>query len=55
MLLKRLLEYVGFEPGRLTARWISASEGAKFASTMDEVTEKIKSLGPNTKMRDEIL
>jgi coenzyme F420-reducing hydrogenase delta subunit len=49
------LEYVGFEPGRFHARWISASEGAKFASTMKEIAETIKSLGPNKKMRDDIV
>jgi len=50
-----LLEYVGFEPGRLTARWISGSEGAKFTTTIKDITEKIKSLGPNKKMRDDIV
>jgi coenzyme F420-reducing hydrogenase delta subunit len=54
-LLKRLLEYVGFEPGRFQARWISGSEGAKFTSTIKDLTEKIKSLGPNKKMRDDIV
>ena len=53
MVFKRLLEYVGFEPGRFQARWISGSEGAKFASTVKDITETIKSLGPNKKMRDE--
>jgi coenzyme F420-reducing hydrogenase delta subunit len=54
-LFKRLLEYVGFEPGRFKARWLSGSEGAKFATTVKEMTEKIKSLGPNKKMRDDII
>jgi coenzyme F420-reducing hydrogenase delta subunit len=54
-LLKRLLEYVGFEPGRFQARWISGSEGAKFTATIKDMTEKIKSLGPNKKMRDDIV
>jgi coenzyme F420-reducing hydrogenase delta subunit len=54
-LFKRLLEYVGFEPGRFQARWISGSEGAKFTTTMKDITEKIKSLGPNKKMRDDII
>lgn len=51
--MKRLLEFVGFEPGRLQARWISGSEGAKFAETAYKITEQIRELGPNTKMRDE--
>jgi coenzyme F420-reducing hydrogenase delta subunit len=54
LIFKRLLEYVGFEPGRFHARWISGSEGAKFASTVNELAETIKSLGPNRKMRDDL-
>jgi len=50
---KRLLEFVGFEPGRLSARWISGSEGAKFAATAQKITDHTRALGPNTKMRDE--
>jgi len=50
--MKRLLEYSGFEPGRLMARWVSGSEGQKWADTCTEVAEKIKALGPNRKMRD---
>lgn len=54
-MFKRLLEFVGFEPGRFQARWISGSEGAKFAATVKDITEKIKALGPNTKMKEEPL
>lgn len=52
MIMKRLLEFVGLEPERFQARWISGSEGAKFAATVQELTEQIKKLGPNTRMRD---
>ena len=38
---------MGLEPERFQVRWISASEGGKFAQTIREVTEKIKALGPN--------
>lgn len=55
LVFKRLLEYVGFEPGRFHARWISGSEGAKFAATIKDIAEKTKSLGPNKKMRDDIV
>lgn len=48
-----MLEFVGFAPGRLQARWISGSEGAKFAETVRDITEEIIELGPNRKMRDE--
>ncbi|KXS44725.1 MAG: methyl-viologen-reducing hydrogenase subunit delta [Candidatus Frackibacter sp. T328-2] len=52
LIMKRLLEYVGFEPERLYVKWISGSEGQKFADTATEITENIKKLGPNKKMRD---
>lgn len=47
LFLKQLLEYVGIEPERFQVRWVSASEGVKFADTVEEVTEQIKALGPN--------
>lgn len=36
------------------ARWISGSEGEKFARTVEEITARVKELGPNQKMRDEL-
>ncbi len=48
---KRALHYVGLEPERFQVHWISAAEGAKFANVMNEVTQQIKQLGPNTKFR----
>ena len=53
LIFKRLLEYVGFEPGRFNARWISGSEGAKFAGEVTEISNRLSALGPNKKMRDE--
>ena len=47
LLLKKLLQYVGVEPERFQVRWVSASEGAKFAETITKVTDQIKALGPN--------
>jgi coenzyme F420-reducing hydrogenase delta subunit len=38
---------VGIEPERFQVRWVSASEGAKFADTVAEVTRQVKALGPN--------
>lgn len=43
---------MGMEPQRLQVRWISGSEGPKFAQTVTGFTEEIKALGPNRKMRD---
>jgi len=42
-----LLDILGIGHDRMRLEWISASEGQKFAETMREFTEKIKSLGPN--------
>ncbi len=47
LFLKNLLEYMGVEPERFQVRWVSASEGAKFADIVEEVTQQIKALGPN--------
>ena len=49
---RRLLEFAGVEPERFEIRWISASEGDKFSEVMAAMTEKIKALGPNGKLRD---
>jgi F420-non-reducing hydrogenase iron-sulfur subunit len=47
VLLKTILETLGLEKDRIWIRWVSASEGQKFADTMKEMTEEIKKLGPN--------
>jgi F420-non-reducing hydrogenase iron-sulfur subunit len=46
-ILKTVLATLGLEDERVWVRWISAAEGAKFARTMNEVTQKTKKLGPN--------
>jgi F420-non-reducing hydrogenase iron-sulfur subunit len=46
LLLQKLLQYVGLEPERFQVRWVSASEGAKFAETIGQVTDQIRALGP---------
>jgi F420-non-reducing hydrogenase iron-sulfur subunit len=51
VLLRELLEFVGFESERLKLLWASASEGKKFAEEMNEFTEKIRELGPQEKFR----
>ena len=45
-ILKRLLEYVGLEEGRVHFSWVSAGEGQKFADVATEVTESVRKLGP---------
>jgi len=46
-ILKTMLATLGLEDERVWVRWISAAEGAKFARTMNEVTQETKKLGPN--------
>ncbi len=45
-LLKRLLDQFGIEPERLKLKWVSASEGDRFATVIKEMTEEIRKLGP---------
>jgi F420-non-reducing hydrogenase iron-sulfur subunit len=47
VLLQNILKTLGIEKERVWIRWISASEGQKFADTMKDMTESIKKLGPN--------
>ncbi|MHB8990753.1 MAG: hydrogenase iron-sulfur subunit [Chloroflexota bacterium] len=45
--LKTILSEFGLEEERVWLRWISASEGRRFAETVTEMVERLKSLGPN--------
>ena len=47
VLLKNILETLGMEEERVWIRWVSASEGQKFADTVTEMVDTIKKLGPN--------
>ena len=46
-LLKRILMEFGIKPERIKLEWISASEGEKFAKTVESFVEEIRKLGPN--------
>jgi F420-non-reducing hydrogenase iron-sulfur subunit len=52
-LTKKFLEYVGVEPQRLQASWVSASEGGKFAEVVTEITRDLKAISPNRLFSDE--
>jgi F420-non-reducing hydrogenase iron-sulfur subunit len=45
-LLKKMLAQFGIEDERVRLDWVSASEGDRFASIVDEMTEQIRQLGP---------
>ncbi len=49
-LLSNLLDFVGIEPGRVNFSWVSASEGEQFASVVQSVTEKVRALGPASRL-----
>lgn len=45
-LLKTVLREMGIEPERFRHEWVSASEGAKFAQIIREMTSQVQRLGP---------
>jgi F420-non-reducing hydrogenase iron-sulfur subunit len=45
-LLQRLLDQFGVERERVRLEWVSASEGGRYASIVENMTEEIRSLGP---------
>ena len=46
-MLKNIFETLGLDDNRIWARWISASEGKKFADTVKEITEETRKQGPS--------
>ena len=52
-IIKKFLEYMGIEPQRIQASWVSASEGNKFAEVATDITDELKKLGPNRLFNDE--
>jgi len=45
-LIRRMAGELGIEPERLRLEWVSASEGARYAELVAEMTERVRSLGP---------
>lgn len=46
-LLRRLIRDFGIEDERVRLEWVSASEGKRFADVVDDMTRKIRELGPS--------
>jgi F420-non-reducing hydrogenase iron-sulfur subunit len=46
LMAKRILNHVGVNPDRLRLEWVSAGEGIRFAEVMNDLSAKVKSLGP---------
>lgn len=45
-MLERMLRDMGIEDGRFRLEWISGAEGDKVRTTVNEMTEKVRALGP---------
>jgi F420-non-reducing hydrogenase iron-sulfur subunit len=45
-MLKRMTAQMGIEPQRLRLEWISASEGDKVRTVINEMVEQVRALGP---------
>jgi len=50
--VQKLLDEIGLGGQRLEMHYMSAAMGGKFAETVREVTQKIKSLGPSPLRKD---
>jgi F420-non-reducing hydrogenase iron-sulfur subunit len=50
-ILKATLQQVGMDEDRVWLRWISASEGRRFADTIAEMVRHLKAKGPNPALR----
>jgi coenzyme F420-reducing hydrogenase delta subunit len=51
-LLFSMLDYLGIERARTRVEWVSAAEGARFASVMNEFVEQVRKLGENKRLGD---
>jgi coenzyme F420-reducing hydrogenase delta subunit len=51
MVFRSLIEFMGFDTDRITFSWVSAAEGAKWADLVNEVTEKVRAIGPFTEFK----
>ena len=45
-MLKKMLTQFGIEDERVRLDWVSASEGERFASIVNDMTEQVRALGP---------
>lgn len=51
-LLFSMLDYLGIERERTRVEWVSAAEGARFASVMNDFVEQVSGLGENNRLGD---
>lgn len=48
IVFRSLLDFIGFDTDRITFSWVSAAEGTKWATLVNDTTEKIREKGPFT-------
>jgi len=53
-LLQRLARQMGIEPERLRLEWISAAEGERVRTVVNDMVEKLKALGPRKQAAQEL-
>lgn len=51
-LLFSMLDYLGIEKERTRVEWVSAAEGVKFATVMNDFSKTIRELGENKRLSD---
>jgi len=54
-LLQKLLDQFGIEKERVRLEWVSASEGGRYASIVESMTEEIRTLGPLNWKREAVI
>jgi coenzyme F420-reducing hydrogenase delta subunit len=47
-----MLDYLGIEKERTRVEWVSAAEGVKFSTVMNDFAKTIHRLGENKKLED---
>ena len=45
--MKKLMEHMGVEADRIHFSWISSAESTKFVSVVNEISSKVKAIGPS--------
>ena len=54
-LLRNLLDEFGIEKERVRLEWVSASEGGRYASIVESMTEEIRTVGPLNWKREVVI
>ena len=52
MVYRGLMDFLGIDVRRVTFSWVSAAEGARWAELVDEVTSRVRELGPYTEYQE---